>query len=58
VVAALAAVPTVATEDWLLGGTNGAIWLVLMSGEAVALWAAVAGQRALTPEGSAASAGA
>jgi hypothetical protein len=40
VVAALAAVPTIATEDWLLGGTNGAIWLILMAGEAVALWAA------------------
>jgi hypothetical protein len=39
VVAALAAVPTIATEDWLLGGTNGAIWLILMAGEAVALWA-------------------
>jgi hypothetical protein len=58
VVAALAAVPTIATEDWLLGGTNGVIWLVLMAGEAVVLWAAGAGQRELTPEGSASRAGA
>jgi hypothetical protein len=71
VVAALAAVPTVATEDWLLGGTNGVIWLVLMAGEALALWGAswrrsdqlrgggpVPGQRVPTPEGSASRAGA
>jgi hypothetical protein len=38
VLAAIAVVPTVATEDWLLGGTNGAIWLLLMAGEAVRLW--------------------
>jgi hypothetical protein len=38
VVAAIAVVPTIATEDWLLGGTNGAIWLLLMAGEAVRLW--------------------
>jgi hypothetical protein len=38
VIAAVAAVPTVATEDWLLGGTNGAIWLVLLVGEATVLW--------------------
>jgi O-antigen ligase len=47
IVAALAAVPTIATEDWLLGGTNGAIWLILMAGEAVAVW--VAG-RSTAPE--------
>jgi hypothetical protein len=34
-VAALAAVPTIATEDWLLGGTNGALWILLLAGEAV-----------------------
>ena len=38
VVAAVAAVPTIATEDWLLGGTNGAIWLMLMAGEVTVLW--------------------
>ena len=37
-VAAVAVVPTIATEDWLLGGTNGAIWLMLMAGEATVLW--------------------
>ncbi|MET7392392.1 O-antigen ligase family protein [Dactylosporangium sp. NPDC005572] len=35
-VAAAAAVPTIATEDWVLGGTNGAIWLVLVAGETFA----------------------
>ena len=58
VVAALAVVPTIATEDWLLGGTNGGIWLVLMAGEAVVLWAGgVAGQRAVASTGSASRAG-
>jgi hypothetical protein len=38
VVAAVAVVPTIATEDWLLGGTNGAIWLILLAGEAAVLW--------------------
>ncbi|MER7273382.1 hypothetical protein ABT369_02890 [Dactylosporangium sp. NPDC000244] len=33
-VGALAVVPTIATEDWLIGGTNGAIWLLLAAGEA------------------------
>lgn len=37
-VAAVAVVPTIATEDWLLGGTNGAIWLMLLAGEATVLW--------------------
>jgi hypothetical protein len=32
--AAISAVPTIATEDWLLGGTNGAIWILLLAGEA------------------------
>jgi hypothetical protein len=36
-VAALAAVPTIATEDWLLGGTNGGIWLLLLAGEGYVL---------------------
>jgi hypothetical protein len=58
VVAALAVVPTIATEDWLLGGTNGGIWLVLMAGEAVVLWAGgVADQRAVASTGSASRAG-
>ncbi|WP_432984429.1 O-antigen ligase family protein [Dactylosporangium sp. CA-233914] len=33
-IGALAVVPTIATEDWLIGGTNGAIWLLLAAGEA------------------------
>jgi hypothetical protein len=37
-VAALAAVPTLATEDWLLGGTNGGLWILLVGGEALLLW--------------------
>ncbi len=46
-VAVLSAVPTVATEDWLLGGTNGALWLVLLAGETWLLFAA----RAAPPTG-------
>lgn len=38
VIAAIAAVPTIVSEDWLLGGTNGAIWLMLLAGEATVLW--------------------
>jgi len=34
VIAALAALPTIATEDWLLGGTNGGLWILLLAGEA------------------------
>ena len=37
-IAALSVVPTVATEDWLIGGTNGAIWLLLAAGEALVLF--------------------
>jgi hypothetical protein len=33
-IGALALVPTIATEDWAIGGTNGAIWLLLLAGEA------------------------
>ncbi len=33
-VGAAASVPTIMTEDWVIGGTNGAIWLVLLAGEA------------------------
>ncbi|MFG1922688.1 O-antigen ligase family protein [Cryptosporangium sp. NPDC048952] len=36
-VGALAVVPTIATEDWMLGGTNGALWLLLVAGEAYLL---------------------
>ncbi|GAA0714906.1 hypothetical protein Drose_02130 [Dactylosporangium roseum] len=36
-VGAAAIVPTIATEDWLIGGTNGAIWLLLLAGEARAV---------------------
>jgi len=34
-VAAVAVVPTIATEDWMLGGTNGALWLLVLAGEIV-----------------------
>jgi len=33
-IAALGALPTIATEDWLLGGTNGVLWMLLLAGEA------------------------
>src|SRR5205807_7290862 len=33
-IAALAVLPTIATEDWLLGGTNGGLWILLLAGEA------------------------
>jgi hypothetical protein len=33
-VAALGALPTIATEDWLLGGTGGVLWILLLAGEA------------------------
>lgn len=36
-VAALAALPTIATADWLLGGTGGTLWILLVAGEALAL---------------------
>ncbi len=36
-VAAIAMVPTIATEDWMLGGTNGALWLLLVAGEVAVL---------------------
>jgi hypothetical protein len=38
-VAAVAMVPAIATEDWLLGGTNGVIWIILLAGEAHGMWA-------------------
>ena len=34
-VAAVGALPTIATEDWLLGGTNGVVWILLLAGEAL-----------------------
>jgi hypothetical protein len=34
VVAAVGMVPTITTEDWMLGGTNGALWVLLLAGEA------------------------
>jgi hypothetical protein len=33
-IAALSLVPPTVTEDWLLGGTNGVLWLLLLAGEA------------------------
>jgi hypothetical protein len=38
-IAAVAMVPAIATEDWLLGGTNGVIWIILLAGEAHGMWA-------------------
>jgi hypothetical protein len=35
---ALAVTPTILFEDWVLGGTNGGIWLLLLAGEAFLLW--------------------
>ncbi|MFI5952188.1 O-antigen ligase family protein [Cryptosporangium sp. NPDC051539] len=32
-IGALAVIPTIMSEDWLLGGTNGAVWLTLLAGE-------------------------
>ncbi len=46
-VAAVGAVPTIATEDWWLGGTNGGIWILLLAGEAYLLWT-VSSARPLT----------
>ncbi|WP_345638931.1 O-antigen ligase family protein [Rugosimonospora acidiphila] len=37
-IAAVALVPSIALEDWLLGGTNGGIWIILLAGEASLLW--------------------
>jgi hypothetical protein len=34
IVAALASLPTIATTDWLLGGTGGTIWILLVAAEA------------------------
>jgi len=34
VIAVLGVLPTIATEDWLLGGTNGGLWILLLAGEA------------------------
>ncbi|MGC9667102.1 O-antigen ligase family protein [Planosporangium sp. 12N6] len=33
-VTAIGAVPTIATADWLLGGTGGTLWILLVAGEA------------------------
>lgn len=56
-IAALAAVPTIATEDWLLGGTNGVLWILLLAGEAyVVVGAAGAGSSAATADPSLAAA--
>jgi hypothetical protein len=33
-IAAVSAVPTIATNDWLLGGTGGTFWALLLAGEA------------------------
>ena len=33
----IAALPTIATTDWLLGGTGGVLWILLVAGEGVTL---------------------
>jgi hypothetical protein len=33
-IAAIGSVPTIATADWLLGGTGGTLWILLTAGEA------------------------
>lgn len=33
-VTAIGAVPTIATADWILGGTGGTLWILLVAGEA------------------------
>jgi hypothetical protein len=38
-VAAVATLPTIATTDWLLGGTGGTLWILLVAGEAWLLFA-------------------
>ncbi len=50
-VAAIGALPTIATEDWWLGGTNGGIWFLLLAGEAYLLWAAAPSPRLARPHG-------
>jgi hypothetical protein len=43
-VTAIGALPTIATADWLLGGTGGTLWIMLVAGEAwLVLRPAVAG---------------
>lgn len=37
VIAVIAALPTIATTDWLLGGTGGVLWILLVAGEGVTL---------------------
>jgi hypothetical protein len=37
IVAVLASIPTIATTDWLLGGTGGTLWILLIAGEALIL---------------------
>jgi hypothetical protein len=39
-VAAVGSVPTIASADWLLGGTGGTLWIYLLAGEAYLLYAA------------------
>jgi hypothetical protein len=57
-VAAVGAVPTIATEDWLLGGTNGVVWILLLAGEAVAVRYGVLGVAGSGDSSSGASSGA
>ncbi len=41
VILAIGMVPTILTEDWMLGGTNGALWILLLTGESgLASWTA------------------
>jgi hypothetical protein len=38
ILGALAVLPTIMTEDWMLGGTNGALWILLLAGEVRAVY--------------------
>jgi hypothetical protein len=40
-IAAVGALPTIAFSDWLLGGTGGTLWILLVAGEAWLLFAPV-----------------
>lgn len=47
-ITAIGAVPTIATADWLLGGTGGTLWIMLLAGEALLVFGAQPGTPAET----------
>ena len=46
---AVGSLPTIATADWLLGGTGGTLWILLVAGEAWLLRGAAPAERAAEP---------